>query len=104
VSTAVTTARQEWQEGHRRLEEALRDPTERERLLPQVEVVTEELRKRVGQTFTLADLASAYAGAERWVREAVSERAPSPGWPRNLAAVEEAAFHLYARGAIDYKP
>jgi hypothetical protein len=67
-----------------------------------VELVTNELRKRVGQTYTLAELAAAYGDAERWARELVEERAPSPGWPRDLALVLAAAFHAYQRGAVDY--
>ena len=70
----------------------------------QVDAVTAELRRRVGQTFTLAELAAAYAGAERWSRDAVASSAPPAGWPRTLALVEAAAFHLYARGAVDYTP
>jgi hypothetical protein len=27
-----------------------------------------------------------------------------PDWTRTLALVEAAAFHLYARGAVDYAP
>ena len=104
VSAAVDHARQEWEEGHRRLEAQAGDPVKYRRLLEQVDVLTEELRRRVGQTFTLADLAEEYAGAERWSREAVSERAPSPGWPATLSMVEDAAFHLYQRGAVDYTP
>jgi hypothetical protein len=64
----------------------------------------DELRKRVGATFTLAELAEAYRTSEAWARHVVSERAPAPGWPRTLAMVEGAAFHLYSRGAVDYKP
>jgi hypothetical protein len=64
----------------------------------------DELRRRVGGTFTLAELAAEYARADRWVLEAVAERASVPGWPRTLAVVEGAAFHLYSRGAVDYSP
>ena len=99
---AVELVRQEWEEAHRRLEQEARSGTDP--LHAQVEAVTEELRKRIGQTFTLAELARAYDDADRWVREAVAERAPSRNWPRNLALVEGAAFHRYARGAVDYKP
>jgi hypothetical protein len=67
-----------------------------------VEIVTEELRKQVGQTFTLAELAESYRDAERWARETVQERAPSAGWPRDLALVLAASFHAYQRGATDY--
>jgi len=66
--------------------------------------VTDGLARRVGQTFTLVELAAAYGGVERWSRDAVAERAPAPGWPRTLSVVEGAAFHRYQRGAVDYEP
>lgn len=100
----IESARREWDDGRRRLLETADDGRERERLLAQVDVVTEELRRRIGGTFTLAELTRAYAGADAWSREIVSQRAPAPGWPRTLALVEATAFHLYARGAIDYQP
>ena len=103
---ALETVRQEWDDGNRRFEQALEDPTgrERERLLAQLELVTDELRKRIGQTFSLDDLAREYARADRWVRDVVEEHAATPGWPRTLSMVEDAAFHLYQRGAVDYAP
>jgi hypothetical protein len=101
---ALETVRQEWEEGNRRFEQAIEDPAARDRLLPQLELVSDELRKRIGQTFTLDELAGAYAGADRWVRTVVEERAATPGWPRTLSLVQDAAFHLYQRGAVDYTP
>jgi hypothetical protein len=98
----TTLIRQEWEEGARRLEAERSDRTRYERLLQQVEIVTDELRRRVGHTYTLGELAAAYRDAERWAREAVEERAPSPGWPRDLALVLAAGFHAYQRGATDY--
>ncbi len=100
----VESARREWEEGHRRLHEHARDEDQPERLLAQVDAVLAELRRRVGGTFTLSELAAAYAGAERWSRAAVAEEAPAPGWPRTHSLVEAAAFHEYARGAQDYEP
>jgi hypothetical protein len=100
----VESARREWEEGHRRLSEQLRDEANRERLLAQVDVVAAELRRRVGGVFTLRELAAAYARADEWSRAVVSEQAPAPGWPRTLSLVEATAFHLYARGAQDYLP
>jgi hypothetical protein len=70
----------------------------------QLDVVTDELRKRVGQTFTLEQLAVTYQDADEWARAAVSEHAATPGWPRTLAIVQDAAFHMYQRGAVDYAP
>lgn len=100
----LESARRDWADGHRRLLAASRDPVQAERLHRQVEAVSDELRRRVGGTYTLAELARAYATADSWARHAVEERAPTPGWPRTLALVGDAAFHIYARGALDYQP
>ena len=101
----VTEAvRREWEDGYRRFQDAAREPLTGERLQAQLEVVTDELRRRIGQTFTLEELAATYEGADPWVHDAVSEHAASPGWPRHVAMVEDAAFHLYQRGAVDYVP
>jgi hypothetical protein len=102
--SSVDAARQQWEEGNRRLESQSSDPEAYLRLLGQLEVATDELRKRVGETFTLAELADAYGASDHWLREAVEERAHTPGWQRQLAVVQDAAFHLYARGATDYMP
>jgi len=98
----TTLVRQEWEDAHRRLEAERSDRARYVRLVEQIEIVTDELRRRVGQTYTLDELAAAYRDAERWAREAVAEHAPSPGWPRDLALVLAAAFHAYQRGAVDY--
>lgn len=104
VSADVESARRDWEDAYRRLEEAARDPARAEQLRLQLAVVTDELRKRVGSSFVLADLVTEYPHADSWAWGAVSERAPAPGWPRTLSVVEGAAFHLYARGAVDYSP
>jgi hypothetical protein len=97
-------ARQEWEEGSRRLE-AARDEAQRYRqLLDLLELVLDELRKRIGQTYTLAELVGVYGESERWAREVLEERAEQPGWPRDLTLVVAAAFDAYQRGAIDYEP
>ena len=104
VTAEVDSARRDWEESYRRLAEATRDTGRADELYAQVEVVAEELRKRVGGTYTLAELASEYRHAERWSREAVAVKAPSAGWPGALSMVEGAAFLLYSRGAVDYEP
>ncbi|MFN2627683.1 MAG: hypothetical protein ABR569_03475 [Gaiellaceae bacterium] len=104
MAVGLGTARQEWEEASRRIESARGERPRYDRLLAQVEVVTEELRRRVGQTFTLAELALAYGEAERWARDAIGERAATPGWPLELATVSAAAFHRYQLGALDYTP
>jgi hypothetical protein len=104
VVLALEVVRSEWKDGYRRFRDLSRDRVAADRLSLQLDVVTDELRKRVGQTFTLEDLAARYAAADEWVRDTVSERAPTPGWPRTLSIVQDAAFHLYQRGAVDYAP
>jgi hypothetical protein len=104
VAVGLDTARREWRDGSARLEGAREDRVRYRRLLEQLDVVNDELRRRVGQTFTLAELASAYDEAEPWARQAVELRAPSPGWPRDLTLVLGAAFDRYQRGAVDYAP
>lgn len=100
----LESARREWQEGYDRLLSEARAGEAGDRLFAQVDAVAGELRRRVGGVFTLRELAAAYERSEEWSRTAVSEQAPAPGWPRTLSLVEAAAFHLYARGAQDYRP
>ena len=102
--SAVELARREWEDANRELEAQAHDRARYERLLEAVEVVTDELRKRVGQTFSLGELAEAYGGADTWVRDVVGEHAPSPGWVRWLTTVEGGAFFQYSHGATDYEP
>jgi hypothetical protein len=104
MAVALDVIRSEWEDGYRRFQDLSRDHVAADRLSLQLEVVTDELRRRVGQTFTLEDLAGKYAAADEWVRDTVSERAATPGWPRTLSIVQDAAFHLYQRGAVDYTP
>ena len=85
MSVVIDVARREWEDGYRRFQEASRDPVAADRLDEQLEVVTAELRRRIGQTFTLEELVALYERAEAWVRDSVSEHAPTPGWPCTLA-------------------
>lgn len=101
TEVAVENARQQWATGHRRLGDQAADRNLYLRLLDQVGLVLDELNRRVGQTFTLAELADAYRDADRWLLDVLGSR---PGGVTDLALVEDAAFHVYARGAVDYSP
>jgi vacuolar-type H+-ATPase catalytic subunit A/Vma1 len=104
MAVALEQTRREWAEGDRRLAAELRDTPRGEALAAELEAVLAALRKRVGQSFTLGDLADEYVAADAWSREAVAESEPASGWPRRLATVTAAAFHLYSRSAVDYEP
>jgi hypothetical protein len=100
----LEATRHEWDEGYRKLESASADRPRYAQLLAELELVLDQLRRRVGQTFTLDQLADVYAGADRWVQEALAEHDPAPGWPTRQTTVQDAAFHVYSRGAVDYRP
>ena len=103
VSADLVTTRLEWEHAYRDLEETARDPALADRVRVQLDALLAELRRRVGGTFTMGELADEYAGADRWAQDVLAEQGV-PGWPRTLTLVEGAAFHLYARGAVDYLP
>ena len=100
----IEVTRQEWEEGSRRLEAAREDGRRYRELLGLLELLLDELRKRIGQTYTLGELVAAYRESDRWAREVLEERAETPGWPRDLTIVLAAAFDAYQRGATDYEP
>jgi hypothetical protein len=99
-TVAVDHARQQWEEGYRRLQSHAGDPALYARLYRQLDIVVAELTRRLGQTFTLAELAAAYREADHWLPQVLG---PSTG-AEHLALVQDAAFHLHARGAVDYTP
>jgi hypothetical protein len=100
----IETARAQWASANDRLEAARDDRRRYDRLHAQVAAVSDELRRRIGDVFTLAELVAEYGRAERWTRDAAAEVAGRPADLQDVALVEDAAFHLYARGAIDYVP
>jgi hypothetical protein len=104
MAPTLETTRREWEEGNRRLQATASERLLYERLLAEIDLVLEQLRRRVGQTFTLDELASAYGDSDRWVLEALAEGEAAPGWPARSTTVQDAAFHLYSRGAVDYRP
>jgi hypothetical protein len=104
VSTVVEIARQEWADGHRRLEAERDDPVRYRVLHAQLDAVTEQLRRRIGGVFTISELAAEYRRAEPWVREALAELPPAAQWQPGVTIATDAAFHLYARAARDYEP
>jgi hypothetical protein len=102
--SGLAVTRHEWEDGTRRLEATRGDARRYRELLDLLDLIRDDLRKRVGQTYTLEQLAAAYADAESWARELLDERSSTPGWPRDLTTVLAAAFDAYQLGAVDYAP
>jgi hypothetical protein len=81
----------QWAEGERRVREAAG-------LERAVEVVLEELRRRLGGTFTVNELADFYGEGTDWALETAQARAPGG----EASHVVDAAFNRYAREARNY--
>ena len=96
LTVDVELARQQWQDGTRRV-------AGDGRLLAQVDRVVAVLRQRVGQVFTMQELADQYDRAEDWAREVVDEAFPDEP-PAEAGTLADAAFDVYSRGASDYRP
>ena len=96
-------ARHQWEEGRRALQRLRGDPFLAATLTRQVELVSAELARRLGQVFTLQQLVAVYADADRWSADVLQE-ALSGETPVYCSVVADAAFDLYARRAADYTP
>jgi len=98
----VELARMQWEQGERRLE-SLDEPPAREAVYRRVTAaIVDELHRRVGQTFTLADLAAEYDRSARWCRD-VAQRTTPNVWAHDLTIVGDAAFARFSRNAIDFR-
>lgn len=97
-STALASARFQWEDGLRRLGEDEGLLASRRSIVDAVRV---ELRRRLGQTFTLQEVAEVYDGAQEWYLDLASRVAPRDPDSWDPAAALDAAFALHARGATD---
>ena len=102
----IDSARQQWEDGRRRLEAEAVEPVRYGQLQALVDVVLAELRRLIGQRFVLRELAARHATAEDWARDAIEDALPPEPrvGVRDVPLVVDAAFYLYARGATDYEP
>jgi len=99
VAYPVENALFQWEEGWRVLQ-AVEDPRGRRVADRVVEAVREGLRRRIGPTFTAAELADLYGRGTDWCRrEAINV---APGLEIDSQSLADAAFWLYLRGATDF--
>jgi hypothetical protein len=104
MTVDLELARQQWRDGNRRVEEARGDRRRYRQLVEGMDRVVDALRRRLGQSFTLDELAAAYGGADHWVLELLEDADPEGELLLEPGTVADAAFHAYARGAVDYRP
>jgi hypothetical protein len=90
----------QWEEGWRVLQDLPTDAATRRRADQVVGAVREGLRRRIGSTFTAAELADLYGRGTDWCLEEAFEAAP--GLEADSQSLADAAFWLYLRGASDF--
>lgn len=89
----------QWEEGWRQLQ-AVEDPKARRMADRVVEAIREELRRRIGPTFTAAELADLYGRGTDWCQQVAIDVAPAIEGDSQMLG--DAAFWLYLRGATDF--
>jgi hypothetical protein len=95
----IASARFAWEEGARRLDaDRSASRAARQRL---ADAVADELRRRVGVTFTVAQLAAEYARAPEWFTELAHRMAPGDPAVWDASVAMDAGFARYARLAGD---
>jgi hypothetical protein len=96
LSYAVENALYQWREGERRIADAP-EPAQTD-LDAATDVVVEELRRRLGSSFVVNELAALYAKDTDWALAIARRHAAGT----DAASVVDAAFARYVREAKDF--
>jgi hypothetical protein len=96
MSYAVENALYQWRDGERRIADAP-EPAQAD-LDAATDVVVEELRRRLGSSFVVDELAGLYGEGADWALEVARRQ----GAGTDSASVVDAAFARYVREAKDY--
>jgi len=89
----------QWESGKRRLDE-FEDPRERRLADRVVGAIRDELRRRIGPTFSAGELADLYGEGTDWCQQVAIDVAPA--MEEEAQSLGDAAFWLYLRGAKDF--
>ena len=89
----------QWEEGRRALQ-AIDDPRRRRLADRVVDANKEELRGRIGPTFSAGELADLYGEGTDWCQQVAIDVAPAIEGDAQILG--DAAFWLYLRGATDF--
>jgi hypothetical protein len=92
----------QWEEGSARLRELSGDPRMAGRVNRAVDAVRDELRRRIGPTFSTAELAELYSRGTDWCLEAATRAGAVDTTDLDPQAITDGAFYRHLRGATDY--
>jgi hypothetical protein len=102
VGYSLDNALFQWEEGWRSFQALSEDPDPRVRRRADrvVQAIRDELRRRIGPTFTAAELADLYGRGTDWCLQIAIDAAP--GSEPDAQSLADAAFWLHLRGAGDF--
>lgn len=98
MSYPLENALFQWEEGWRSIKALREEPGSARGVDRALEAMADELRRRIGPTFTADELAQLYAEGTDWCSEVVFD-VNAEAEPQDVA---DAAFWLYLRGARDF--
>lgn len=97
---AFETDLEQWDRGLRRLQDA---PADQRAALERVtRAIQDELRRRLGSSFTAQELADYYDRGTGWCTEVALATAPDDPYAWDVRTVADAAFARYLRDAVDF--
>ena len=102
VAYPLDNAIYQWEEGDRRLRELSAERRLGRPLQRAVEAVRDELRRRIGPTFSAYELADLYGAGHRLGLEAARWAMPMEAADLDPQAIIDGGFYSYLRGANDY--
>jgi hypothetical protein len=102
MSYSVESAVLQWEEGYQRLQATQSEPRLYQALGRAVVAVEDELRKRLGSTFSIKELATLYREDSVWGLELTMQALPERSDLWDSATIVDAAFYLYMREASDF--
>lgn len=102
MSYPLGNALYQWEDGYDRLHEQANGPMG-PRVLRAADAIRDELRRRIGATFTASQLAELYAEGTDWCLEAARWAMPEDAVDLDPQAIVDGAFYEHLRGATDFR-
>jgi hypothetical protein len=99
VAYPLDNALFQWESGKRALDE-IDDPRRRRLADRVIGAIRDELRRRIGPTFSAGELADLYGEGTDWCQQVAIDVAPAI--EDEAQTLADAAFWLYLRGATDF--